>query len=238
MDYSKKTVIQLKEICKKKKFSGYSKLNKKDLISYLKKNIKKGGNNANKNVSMFYEKYRYDSELYLKLKNYFDNITTSEKYLDNFTKDELKKLTYFERYILYLDMYYIIFSDSFMLNNLNKKLEYFKVIYKKNDNDHKKNFSKIYKQTSGHIKIIKLKNDSKYINDMILYFNKNTFKSFSGSCSTGLRLRINKINDEYNGVTNHNLFDDEVFCIPLNNPYIEKINNNKEYKVGQKLYKK
>ena len=234
MDYSKKTVIQLKEICKKNKIFGYSKLNKKNLISHIKKNIKKGGNN--KNIKIFYEKYKNDNQLYLKLQNYFDNITSSDRYLvEYFIKDELKKLTYFERYILYLNIYYIIFSNSFFLDD---STEYYKVIYKKDDDNHKKNFSKIYKQTSGNIKIIKLKNDIKYINDMILYFNQNTFKSTTGSCTTGIRLRINKIKNEFNTSINHNIFDNEVFCIPFNNPYIEKINNNnKNYKIGAN-YKK
>lgn len=224
MDYQKKTVFQLKEICRKNKITGYSKLNKKDLISYIKKNIKKGGNKI-----MFYQKYNNDKNLYTKLQEYFIN-------KNNFTKNELKKLTYFERYILYLDTYYNIFSNI----SSNNGQEYYKIIYQKNNINHKKNFSRLYfKNTSGSIKIIKLKNNLEYINDMILYFNKNTWVSISGSCNTGIRLRINKIKNEYNVIHNHDIFDDEVFCIPYNNPYIQKIiiNNKKNYNVGT-IYQK
>ena len=35
MNYETKTVVQLKEICKKKSISGYSKLNKKELIKAI-----------------------------------------------------------------------------------------------------------------------------------------------------------------------------------------------------------
>lgn len=37
MDYSKKTIKELKELCKEKRISGYSKKNKKDLITLLSK---------------------------------------------------------------------------------------------------------------------------------------------------------------------------------------------------------
>lgn len=246
MDYSKKTVIQLKEICKKNKILGYSKLNKKDLINLVKKNIKKGGDNTNKKIKMFYEKYKnndnyngnYNDNLYEKLINYFNNIFNFSKPI-NFTKMELKKLTYFERYILYLDYYYSIFFNmpSIINNNQNTNQEYYKIIYVKNSDNHTKNFSRLYgKETSGNIKIIKLNNNLEYINNMILYFNKYTYKSHSGSCSTGIRLRINKLDNQHNTILSQNIFNDEVFCIPYNNPYIKKIivKKNKKYKIGQK----
>jgi len=43
MDYTKLSIKELKEKCKKQKISGYSKLKKKELIKILeKKNIKIG----------------------------------------------------------------------------------------------------------------------------------------------------------------------------------------------------
>lgn len=40
IDYEKKTIIELKSIAKKKHLKGYSKLNKKNLIKLIKKNVK------------------------------------------------------------------------------------------------------------------------------------------------------------------------------------------------------
>ena len=43
-DLNNKTVLELKEICKKKELKGYSKLCKDDLVKMLSKKLKKGGN--------------------------------------------------------------------------------------------------------------------------------------------------------------------------------------------------
>ena len=87
MNYQKKTIIQLKEICKKRKIKGYSRLNKHGIINLLLNN-KKGGQ---KNLRMtpgkfigeiniyFYEKYNNNKELYRKLKLWFDNLFNIEK---------------------------------------------------------------------------------------------------------------------------------------------------------------
>ncbi|MBE6089840.1 MAG: Rho termination factor [Clostridium beijerinckii] len=40
VDYSSMTVDQLKAICKEKNLEGYSNLNKDDLITFIKENIK------------------------------------------------------------------------------------------------------------------------------------------------------------------------------------------------------
>ena len=41
MNYQFKTLIQLKEICKKKSLNGYSKLNKQELIQLIQNDSKK-----------------------------------------------------------------------------------------------------------------------------------------------------------------------------------------------------
>jgi hypothetical protein len=43
LNLSELTVVELKNMCKKKKIKGYSLLIKNDLIKLLKKHIKKGG---------------------------------------------------------------------------------------------------------------------------------------------------------------------------------------------------
>ena len=45
-ELNNKTVLELKEICKKKELKGYSKLCKDDLVKMLSKNLKKGGDNV------------------------------------------------------------------------------------------------------------------------------------------------------------------------------------------------
>ena len=272
MNYETKTVVQLKEICKKKNISGYSKLKKKELISFIKKNLKKGGvdpefesnhgdpvfkpgkflgsqTNYNNNTErliqpkekMFYDKYENYKDLHDKLKFYFDNLFNPHERINNhFKPEELKKLTYFERYFLFLEEKSCLFSHNNNLTNkkTNNKTEYYKVIYIKTEKNHKRNTSYMFKNTSNNIKIIKLQNNLPYINKMINYFNKYTYKSQTGSCMTGIRLRINKTeNNEYESILYTTNFNDEQFCIPTNNPYIQKIyvkNNNKKYHIGQK----
>lgn len=272
MNYETKTVVQLKEICKKKNISGYSKLNKKELISFIKKNLKKGGEDpdfesgngdlvfkpgkffGNKNYNnteilikpkekMFYDKYKKYEYLHDKLKYYFDHLFEFQKFKNfnnnYFKPEELKKLTYIERYFLFLEEESSLFSRNNKLlshNHLtNKKTEYYKVIYIKTENNHKRNTSYMFKNTSKNIKIIKLQNNLSYINKMINYFNKYTYKSQTGSCMTGIRLRINKIkNNEWDTISYKTKFNDEQFCIPTNNPYIQKIyiNNKQNYHIG------
>jgi len=41
MKYETKTILELKNICKKRDISGYSKLNKNELILLIKKNLSK-----------------------------------------------------------------------------------------------------------------------------------------------------------------------------------------------------
>ena len=41
MNYQLKTLVELKEICKKRKLNGYSKLNKQELIQFIQNNSKK-----------------------------------------------------------------------------------------------------------------------------------------------------------------------------------------------------
>lgn len=277
MNYQSKTVVQLKEICKNKNISGYSKLNKKELISFIKKNLKKGGvdpvfesdhgdpvmkaskflgefnNNTVRLIQpkekMFYVKYEKYEDLHDKLKYYFDNLFEFQKFKNfnnnnYFKTEELKKLTYIERYFLFLEEESSLFSHNNLLNynhstnkKINNKTEYYKVIYIKTENNHKRNTSYKYgKKTSNNIKIIKLQNNLSYINKMINYFNKYTYKSQTGSCMTGIRLRINKTkNNDFKNVFTRTKFNNEQFCIPTNNPYIQKIyvkNNKQNYHIG------
>lgn len=41
MKYENKTIIELKDICKRREIKGYSKLNKSELIRLIKKNLSK-----------------------------------------------------------------------------------------------------------------------------------------------------------------------------------------------------
>lgn len=155
----------------------------------------------------------------------------------SFFKKKENKNKYFLKFLIYLEYNYNIFSDLFKRdpNGYNGRdtvhtVEY--VIYKKDDENHKKNHSYKKKPLSGNIKIIKLSNNDQYIGSMIEYFNNNTKPSSSGSCiGNKIRLRINKIQD-------NKLFSkDEVFCIPESNKYIEKIisGNKKNLIVGSKI---
>src|SRR6056300_1444145 len=102
MNYEIKTIIELKEICKKKKLKNYSKLNKKELISFIKKNIKKGGNGNNKLPKLDFIERLNDVELKEKLYKLFN----SSKYINShqyFTNSELSNLTSFEQYLIYLN---------------------------------------------------------------------------------------------------------------------------------------
>lgn len=257
MNYQKKTIIQLKEICKKRKIKGYSKLNKSEIIQLLLNN-KKGGANLDESKPIildastylgeinyfFYQKYYSKNyTLYDKLQKYFNNLFKPSLRVINqvnyFDADELNKLTHFERYFLFLEENYFLFSNK--NKNYSNNKEYFKVIYQKTEKNHERNMSRRFKETSNNIKIIKLQNNLKYINEMIEYFNKNTSKSKTGSCMTGIRLRIDKtLKNEYNGY-NSTEFNDEQFCIPNDNPYIQKIyinkKNKKTYQIGSE-YKK
>ena len=48
MNYQLKTLVELKEICKKRKLKGYSKLNKQELIQFIQNNSKKRNTNITK----------------------------------------------------------------------------------------------------------------------------------------------------------------------------------------------
>jgi hypothetical protein len=75
LNLSELTVLELKNMCKKKKIKGYSSLVKNDLIKLLKKHIKKGGemniiNNATKLDNNKLEKHTFDFwEIYYEVRS-------------------------------------------------------------------------------------------------------------------------------------------------------------------------
>jgi hypothetical protein len=266
MNYQSKTVVQLKEICKKKNISGYSKLNKKELISFIKKNLKKGGEdddlivNPTKNLGFNYTnvnciynnqkqnlKLNFDYNLHDK---YLDFIFSQSTFPNNkFSESDLKKMTNFERYLLYLCEYNSIIKNlkTFYEKKIIKKSEIFGiVIYQKSIYDRKKNLTNFgrskYKSSNdnksyyfmNHIKILKIKKCrgfNSYLNMLIKYFNKYTQSTYiSSHClstKSKLRLKIEKPPKPNNwDVFSKIPFKNETLCIPINNPYIEKCEFN------------
>ena len=66
MKLENKTVEELKNMCRNKKISGYSKLNKQDLVNLLNNNkkVKKGGGNKSFNDLKVGEYYKCESSPY------------------------------------------------------------------------------------------------------------------------------------------------------------------------------
>ena len=63
-DLNNKTVLELKEICKKKELKGYSKLCKDNLVKMLSKNLKKGGDPTEKIIVCDYRINNYCTKSY------------------------------------------------------------------------------------------------------------------------------------------------------------------------------
>ena len=262
MNYEIKTIVELKEICKKKKLKNYSKLNKKELISFIKKNIKKGGNGNNKLPKLdFIEKLK-DVELKEKLYKLFN----SSKYINShqyFTNSELSNLTSFEQYLIYLNEEFILFSILKEVFKKNRQKEYGIIIYVKNEINHKKNYNKS-NNYGKEVKILKINNNEsnifEYLNNLINYFNKYKFSHISrtGHClqtNSKIRLRLTpKDNNNYNTFSKSE-FKKLILCYP-NNIYIEKykfdtnsnsipfegnicvkVNNNKKWIIKNKIIK-
>lgn len=147
MNYQKKTIIQLKEICKKRKIKGYSRLNKSEIIQLLLNN-KKGGvniitvnfNNHTRNIKYInhtkflgiFNKNNSKCDKEEKktisfinsiqdsnLKNEINKFSIENQSIKkNFNKSKLKSLSNFERYFMYLEMNYSIFKK--IKSNYNK----------------------------------------------------------------------------------------------------------------------
>ena len=190
MNYQKKTIIQLKEICKKRKIKGYSKLNKSEIIELLLNN-KKGGANLysnkqpildapkflgilNKNNSKCDEKKETisfinnikDNNLKLKITNFL--IQNKSIKLD---KNKLKSLTNFERYLMYLEMNYKIFKKiKSNYNNFNWNFYYYGIIiYVKTKENRQKNREGFYQPKENksetyksHCKILRIRQCKNY----------------------------------------------------------------------------
>ena len=122
---------------------------------------------------------------------------------------------YIIKFLFYLEYKHGILTNLFQQDK-NKIHSY--VFYKKDHKNHKKNSSRFIKETSHNIKVILLKNDKEYINNMIIDLNENYRLSKTGSClpqSKTIRIRTEETF----------YFHDFVFCIENNNPYIKKIDN-------------
>ena len=212
----------------KKKLKNYSKLNKKELISFIKKNIKKGGNGNNKLPKLdFIEKLK-DVELKEKLYKLFN----SSKYINShqyFTNSELSNLTSFEQYLIYLNEDFRLFSKLKNIFQQTRVKEYGIIIYVKNEENHKKNYNKS-NNYSKEVKILKINNNKsnifEYLNNLINFFNqyKMSHISSTGHClqtNSKIRLRLKPYIE-----TNWNTFSKSKFkkltlCYS-NNIYIEK----------------
>ena len=229
MNYEIKTIIELKEICKKKNLKNYSKLNKKELISFIKKNIKKGGNGKNNSPKLdFIEKLK-DKELKIKLYNLINSSNRNYNSYQTFTYDELSKLTSFEQYLIYLNEDFRLFSILKNIFQPKRVKEYGIIIYVKNEENHKKNYNKS-NNYSKEVKILKINNNKlnifEYLNNLINFFNqyKMSHISRTGHClqtNSKIRLRLKPYIE-----TNWNTFSKSKFkkltlCYS-NNIYIEK----------------
>ena len=85
-DLNNKTVLELKEICKKKELKGYSKLCKDNLVKMLSKNLKKGGDPTEKIIVCDYRINNYCTKSY--------DINNPELYINKLVKivNHLKQL--------------------------------------------------------------------------------------------------------------------------------------------------
>jgi hypothetical protein len=180
---------------------------KAELFDTLKKRNKLvGGDNNN---------FQYYNELLHLISIYKSNLKKIPilEYFDKNPKN------YIMKFLFYLEYKHGILTNLFQQDR-NEIHSY--VFYKKDDKNHKKNSSRFIKETSKNIKVILLKNDEKYIHNMIIYLNKNYRLSKTGSClpqSKTIRIRTEE-------ASYFHYFDGFVFCIENNNPYIKKIEDN------------
>lgn len=186
---------------------------KAELFDTLKKRNKLvGGDN---NSFQYYNDLRnliivYKSTIQIPIPNKY---TLQKPIFDYF---DYNPKNYIIKFLFYLEYKHSILTN---LSKQDRNKIHSYVFYKKDDNNHKKNYSRFIKETSNNIKVILLKNDKEYIHNMIIYLNKNYRLSKTGSClpqSKTIRIRTEKTS----------YFHDFVFCIENNNPYIKKIEGN------------
>ena len=194
---------------------------KAELFDSLKKRNKLVGGDT-------YKYYDHLIFLYNLLKIIKDNEKYKKYHVGTYTTQRDQIHFYFKKYptnyitqfLLNLEYHHDILTKLF-----NQKPEEIKnyVFYKKDDNNHEKNHSYKSKQTSNNIKVIKLKNDKKYIHDMIEDLNKIYRITLTGSCFPQSRTIRIRMKSSY-------LFESFVFCLK-NNKYIIKIENNNKHRV-------
>ena len=118
MNYSKKTLLELKDLCKNKKLKGYSQLNKKELIKFIKTKVNRKKQKGGDEGYLF----KTNNELKEAVTNWVDNREKALEKYGEINTWNTSKIT---------DMRHLFYAPIIYLENLSENQKKENIIYKK-----------------------------------------------------------------------------------------------------------